>query len=129
MMVRMGEMGWIAAASVAMTLASCGGTAIIDGGGSGGAGAGSNQGGSPVCVTPAPVGELTPCGGSYSPAECSMVLCDQAGNTWESSCRQTGCTCLYNGQLQCSCALQGEGHPCDGRTPACCPAPVPESAY
>ncbi|MBW2454183.1 MAG: hypothetical protein JRI68_06720 [Deltaproteobacteria bacterium] len=116
---------------------ACGGKAIVDEmvAGSGGASSSSsstgNQGGSPICATPAPTGALEFCGGSSSggagaPIECVSFLCDQADNMWESECSTTGCRCYYNSQLMCSCTHQGSGSLCTGSAPACCPAPFPE---
>lgn len=109
---------------------SCGGKAIVDpaGSGAGGTGGGHSDGGSPICVTPTPVGTLFECGMAVSPTQCSAVLCDEAGNRWESSCQPSGCRCLYNGNVRCTCVSEGTGHPCDGRTPLCCPAPFPHPA-
>ncbi len=116
---------------------ACGGKAIVDEAiaGSGGASSSSstsgNQGGSPLCATPAPVGNLDFCGGSSSggagaPIECVSYLCDQADNEWGSECSSTGCRCYYNGQLTCTCTNEGSGTLCTGSTPACCPEPFPE---
>ena len=120
---------WLLIASSAIVAASCGGIAIVDpAGGTGGTGSGHSDGGSPICVTPSPVGTLFECGTTVSPTQCSAVLCDEAGNRWESSCEPSGCRCLYNGNVKCTCVSEGTGHPCDGRTPLCCPEPFPHPA-
>ena len=128
---------WLAAGIVG--LGACGGTAVIDvgsgagSGGSGGAGSGGNaQGGSsPVCVTTTPAGALLACGGTGSVsssggAQCTSMLCDDAGNTWESTCTDDSCSCNFNfGQKICNCVVEGGGQICSGNTPSCCPTPFP----
>ena len=115
---------WLLVAGGVLAGTSCGGTAIVDPeSGTGGAGGDHSAGGNPICVTPDPVGTLFECGASASPTQCSAVLCDEAGNRWESSCEPSGCRCLYNGNVRCTCVSEGTGHPCDGRTPLSGPLP------
>ena len=114
------------------TILGCGGKAVVDGGGA--AGGSSDSGGgegnrSPVCFTPDPVGEVLDCGGtsgSGSPPSCETSICDQDGNRWVSRCSGQGCECRFNGNLRCTCSLDGPGAFCSGNTPSCCPDPFPD---
>jgi hypothetical protein len=117
---------------------ACGGMAVVDevtagpSSGTGGASSSSGSvGGSPICATPDPVGDLEFCGGSSSggagsPISCTTFLCDDGGNEWESACSTTGCRCNYNGILKCSCVNQQGAPICAGSAPSCCPAPFPD---
>jgi len=127
---------WVAGSIVA--LGACGGTAVIDAGsgaGSGGGGTSSGNaqgGGDPVCVTATPTGSLLECGGSGSVSssggsQCTSMLCDEAGNTWEFTCTDDSCSCNFNfGQKICNCVVEGGGQICSGNTPSCCPSPFPQ---
>lgn len=90
----------------------------------GGAGLGTMGGSAPSCDTPVPVGSVENCTGTATSGtgsfECASFACDNGGNTWTTSCNETGCTCSFNGQPVCSC---GGGTPnCQS---SCCPTPFP----
>jgi hypothetical protein len=82
------------------------------------------EGESPLCSTPAPVGSLVDCstGVTVGGSACDSSRCDDGGNIWTSRCDGSGCRCLFNEQLRCSCVLDGQA--C-GSTPSCCPSPFP----
>jgi hypothetical protein len=83
-------------------------------------------GGGPACGTPDPVGQLSFCGGTATGSSggmltCTVLTCDDNGNTWDASCGDSGCTCSYNSQPVCSCNFDPGETACTGM--GCCPMP------
>jgi hypothetical protein len=127
------------AVGLLVAVVACGGKAIIDGNGSGGGGGTGGTGPGPapgqggsglLCYTDPPVGSLFECTtgmttstGSGAPA-CQTAVCDEDGQIWISDCQAQGCRCYFNGQLRCTCNIQG-GEACSPGVPACCPEPFP----
>jgi hypothetical protein len=140
---------WRALAAIVALAAACGGKAVIDpdttGGGHpgsggqpgaggmpgtggtpgiGGAGLSAVGGSTPTCGTPPPVGNLEGCSGAVTTGtgmfECASFACDDGGNTWTTSCNDTGCTCAYNDAVVCNCG--GGSSSC---ATSCCPFPFP----
>jgi hypothetical protein len=133
-------------AMLATAWAACGGTAVIDApedddssrrgdpgaGGSGNGGSDQGVGASSAssmsrCPTPAPQGALEWCGATATSTgpggmlQCDTVMCDMpGGQSWWSSCTQTGCDCKYDDEVVCTCTFSMN----EGCTvPTCCPAP------
>ena len=114
-------------------LTACGGKAVIDdpaGGGGAGAGFTDDDGGSPICATPDPVGALFVCDesssvGSGGPFECSTTVCDDQANLWTSKCKGDVCECIHNFNQRCICKINEPGNTFCAGIPSCCPAPFP----
>lgn len=119
---------------------ACGGTAIVDdpAAGSGGNASSSSSSSGQVstasskpgaCATEPPVGVQFGCSGSAASGgpqgpQCVSVLCDDAGNVWESDCQGNQCVCYFNAGKLCACTIDGATL-CTGQVPSCCPAPFP----
>lgn|SRR5690606_19368353 len=115
-------------------IAACGGKAVIDEPlGSGGLGPGGgppDDDGSPLCFTPAPVGEVSVCDGTSgagagAPLECSTTVCDSQANLWTSKCKGDTCECIFNFDQACFCTINEPGNTFCAGIPSCCPAPFP----
>lgn len=133
--------GVVVAAALTIGFA-CGGNVVVDdGGGEGGAGgavtmvttASNGDGGAgAVCPVPVPAGPVFNCGGSVSagsgaPIQCETDWCEEGGanGLYAASCTAQACTCMYNFQTYCSCAID-IGDICAGSAAPCCPFPFPQ---
>lgn len=122
---------------------ACGGNVVVDPDGAGGAGGAGGitttvttsmngvGGTGALCPVPVPPGPVVNCGGTVStgsgaPIQCDTTWCDETGenNIYSASCTAQACTCQYNFQTACSCAIDA-GDICAGTAAPCCPFPFP----
>jgi len=116
-----------AAVLAVLSVASCGGKAVVDGqnghGGGGGTGGSVPTG---ICATPEPYGGTILCASGSTPTGCYETLCDATNAAWRATCTATGCFCSYNdGQQNCSCTGVVLAEFCSGYGSSCCPDPFP----
>jgi hypothetical protein len=88
-------------------------------------------GNGPSCDSPPTIGKFSLCGGTASvgsgmPGECASEFCDAYMNSWEINCLDNGtCTCLFNSQPYCQCAMNPVPPQCGGIDGyGCCPVIV-----
>jgi hypothetical protein len=113
-------------------VAACGGNVVVDGttignGGSGGSTATvapPGAGGSGSCFSLPSQATLTACGTTSGGAGSSCVLdfCDAQATVWAANCTGAACSCIHDGTVLCSCALDVAGDICAGAS-NCCFAP------
>lgn len=130
--------GVVVAAALTIGFA-CGGNVVVDPEGGGGAGgvvtmvttsSNGDGGAGAVCPVPVPPGPVFNCGatvsaGSGAPIQCDTAWCDDTSdNIYSASCTAQACTCQYNFQTACSCAIDA-GDICAGTAAPCCPFPFP----
>lgn len=114
-----------------LAASACGGKAIVDGtaqtgDGAGGSGGATSDGGSGICATPEPEGDLIACGSAPLGSGCYRDICDSTAHRWRASCSESGCSCTYGmSQVQCSCVGSDLDSFCAGLARSCCPEPFP----
>src|SRR5262245_35577394 len=89
--------------AVLALLLHCGGKAVIDDPRPSGSGGAALNG---ACDTIAPVGEQSFCGETVGGTECSVAVCDEVGNRWETTCAGKQCECSFNNDTKCNCLIE-----------------------